>query len=158
MDKTTEPQLHTAWAAPLAADIAAARSDIILTALSMHPPRKLHGSPMGELWSALEHATASGVDVLFVMPRPGKTHPATAMNLHAAERLLAIGCRYAFVPLDHLLHAKTAIIDGTVLWVGSGNWTAAASGWNHEAYLRAHSPRLAAQLRARWAELGFLKG
>lgn len=143
-------ELHFEWAAPMAADIAAASASVVVSSLSLHPPRKSALTNIGQLWTALEAATANGCAVDFYLPTPGKSHPATAMNSASASRLFAIGVTVIFLPLVRLLHAKTVSIDGQIAWVGSGNWTAAASAHNREAYLRAASPALARRLADHW--------
>lgn len=149
MQNTT---LHTDWARPLATDIAAARASVLLTSLSLQPRRRDGEHPISLLWSAMETAARAGARVLFILPAPSRVHPATAFNLSAAADLHAIGVLSAFAPAANLLHAKTASIDGLIAWVGSGNWTAAASAHNREAYIRAECPALAASLSRHWRE------
>jgi len=138
------------WAAPMTADIDAAQVSICISSLSLHPPRAAKESNIGRLWSALEAATARGVEVLFFLPQSSKAHPATAYNESAAAKLHHIGAKVHTLGAAHLLHAKTVSIDDALAWVGSGNWTAAASAHNREAYLRAASPLVAARLRLHW--------
>ena len=138
------------WAPPMADDIAAAGVSVMVTALSLHPPRKQSGSNISQLWDALRSAVNNGASVSFFLPLPSRSHPATAMNGDAGQRLHAMGVKVHFLRVDHLLHAKTVSIDGRISWVGSGNWTAAASTFNREAYIRAECPSLAASLAAHW--------
>lgn len=145
------------WAEPLAADIDAAQHSILITALSFHPPRSDADKPINWLWRAVKNAAARGVQVEMILPAPSRAHPATAMNGQAAERLRAAGCLYHFAPPGRLLHAKTAVMDARLVWVGSGNWTAAAAAYNHEAYLRIESAELARKMRTHWIDSG-LKG
>lgn len=150
MENTT---LHTEWAAPLAADIAAARSRVVISSLSLQPRKRESQHPITQLWSALQAASHAGARCTFILPSPSASHPATAFNLAAAADLQAIGVQTSFAPPANLLHAKTAIIDRCVVWVGSGNWTAAASAHNREAYIRCASAQMAASMAAHWREL-----
>ena len=154
MENTT---LYTEWARPLADDIAQARRSVIVTSLSLQPRKANSGHPVSLLWSAMETASNAGARVTFILPRPSPTHPATAFNLSAAADLSKLGIRSVFAPPANLLHAKTCIIDATTVWVGSGNWTAAAAAHNREAYIRCESPDLAEKLRRSWADFGFLE-
>lgn len=153
MENTT---LHTAWARPLAADVAAARGSVLLTSLSLQPRKRDTNHPINALWDAIDSAAKAGALVTFILPAPSKAHPATAFNLSAAADLMQLGARCVFAPPANLLHAKTAIVDDRIVWVGSGNWTAAASAYNHEAYLRCESLALAARLREAWQTAGFI--
>lgn len=149
MENTT---LHFAWAQPLAADLAAARSRIVCTALSLQPPRNPTQSNLCALWDSLQTAIANGARVTFLLPAPSASHPATRMNNTAAAALQTIGARFVMLSPVHLLHAKTVAIDDTIAWIGSGNWTAAAATHNHEAYIRTTAPQLAYQLAAHWRD------
>lgn len=75
------------------------------------------------------------------------------MNQRAAATLHAVGIRVAFAPPANLLHAKTVTIDESIIWCGSGNWTAAATAHNHESYLRVISPALAREMLDHWQNL-----
>lgn len=154
MENTT---LCTEWAAPLAADIAAARSEVLITSLSLQPRRAATDHPITRLWSALAAAADAGALVTFILPTPHRAHPATQFNHAAARDLFEIGVRALFAPPANLLHAKTCAIDNRIAWVGSGNWTAAASAHNREAYIRAESPALAEKLRDHWRAIGILE-
>lgn len=154
MENTT---LHTEWAQPLAADVAHARRSVVISSLSLQPRKADRAHPISLLWSAMETAANAGARVTFILPKPSGSHPATAFNLAAAADLSALGIRSVFAAAANLLHAKTCIIDSSIVWVGSGNWTAAAAAHNREAYIRCDSPSLAARLRQAWAEFGFLE-
>lgn len=142
--------LHFEWAQLMAADIAAAKLCVYVSSLSLHPPRRSSTTNIALLWTALERATLNRVTVNMYLPSPSKAHPATAMNQSAAERLHAIGVKVIFLPTVRLLHAKTVSIDDKIAWVGSGNWTAAATAHNREAYLRTTSPAIARRLAMHW--------
>lgn len=138
------------WAQKLAEDCRAAGASIVISALSMQAPRHKNGTPFSDLWEAITAAPARGVPVKIYLAAPAQAHPATLYNGHAAQLAHARGVHVDFVPMPHLLHAKTAIIDGLLVWIGSGNITAAAAHHNHEAYCRFWSPEIAARLLMRW--------
>lgn len=153
MQNTT---LHFAWAQPLTQDIASARHSILLTALSMHPPRSEKAGNLAAIWQAIAEAVHAGARVDVILPAPNKAHPATLFNATTADRLRQLGAFCAWAPPDRLLHAKTCAVDQTIVWIGSGNMTAAAATYNHEAYIRAESVEFAARLHAQWRAAGFL--
>lgn len=148
--------LHFAWAAPLTADIDAAASHISISSLSLHPPRHAGASPIALLWDSLKKASSRGVIIDFYLPQVARSHPATALNQNAAATLHGIGVRVAFAPPANLLHAKTVAVDESILWCGSGNWTAAATAHNHESYLRVVCPSIAREMVNHWR--GLAKG
>lgn len=155
MENTT---LHFDWAAPMATDIDAARRALVASSLSLHPPRRRSASPLSLLWLSLASALARGVSLDFFLPTPSRSHPATAMNGHAADELHKLGATVHFLPVENLLHAKTLSIDNEIAWVGSGNWTAAASAHNHEAYIRVINPQMATTLSLHWLNRSKIKG
>lgn len=146
--------LHHDWADALALDLAAAQSSARITTLSMQHPREPATTPHGRLFAALVAAVESGVRVGVSMPAPSRSHPATAYNNSAAAWLAERGIQVWWAPPANLLHAKTAIIDESIAWVGSGNWTRAACNHNRECYLRCESVNLAAQLAKHWRAVG----
>lgn len=138
--------VYTDWAGPLSDDIDIAEESILITSLSLQPPRRDGTHPLSMLWTSMDCAVRRGVRIDFVLAQVSRSHPATAFNGSAAAHLHDIGVRPHVARMPKLLHAKTAIIDHSILWVGSGNWTAAATMHNHEAYLRLNSPALAIEL------------
>jgi phosphatidylserine/phosphatidylglycerophosphate/cardiolipin synthase-like enzyme len=79
--------------------------------------------------------------------------PATRGNYGAGRACTAAGIHIHYVTGNRLLHAKTCIIDKHAIWIGSGNFTAAAAHHNHEAYLRADCAKIAAEIVSRWEAL-----
>ena len=145
--------VHDQWAMPMATDCAAARLSITASALSLHALRRPSETPFGHLWAAWQCAAARGCTVDFFLAAPSKNHPATAQNLTAGGILRSAGMRAHFVPQPRLLHAKTLIIDARIVWIGSGNFTAAAAHHNHEIYCRFESPEIAQRIAARWQSI-----
>jgi phosphatidylserine/phosphatidylglycerophosphate/cardiolipin synthase-like enzyme len=120
----------------MANDFNEAESSITLTALSLLPPRSTNGSPFSAWWIALLAAAARGVKVRIKIAASTPAHPATLRNNRVAIEAHAAGMIVDLVPGARLLHAKTARIDSSLSWVGSGNFTAAAAHHNFEAWLR----------------------
>lgn len=138
---------HSAgWAAAMAHDIAAAELSVTITALSMLPPRHDNATDWATWWRALTAAAARGARINVALPTPHIAHPATLRNAAAAAALRDIGAAAVLLPATNLLHAKSALIDANIAWVGSGNMTAAAAHHNIEIYIRTTDHRTALQL------------
>ncbi len=144
---------HTNWADAMLADCEQAQHSIVISALSLHPPRPNRHTPFGRLWRAWEQASARGVKIEFILPAPTRIHPATLQNVSAAQHAATVGMHTRFVPMPNLLHAKSTVIDKNICWVGSGNLTAAAAHYNHELYVRFASPEIAQQITERWDQI-----
>jgi phosphatidylserine/phosphatidylglycerophosphate/cardiolipin synthase-like enzyme len=141
------PTIHSDdWASRIAADITTAQTRVIMTALSMLPPRVTSSDALSALWLALIRAAERKIAVTIIMPMPSEAHPATARNHTTAMALRAAGIITSLVPAQRLLHAKTATIDAAIAWVGSGNLTAAAAHHNREIYMRTDDPRSVAEV------------
>lgn len=141
--QTTPPGVEfvtAGWAGKIAADLKTARESVILTALSILPPRPSQHSDLATLIAEARAAAERGVMVLFVVPAPTKAHPATGRNATTARDLLASGVAVRLLNPANLLHAKTCTIDARTAWVGSGNYTHAAATHNHEAWIRTTNP------------------
>lgn len=141
------------WAIALAAECAAAQRTIHLSALSMIPPTPNGTGAWPELWCAWKAAAARGVAVHIWLAAPSPIHPATRANMTAGKAASSAGIQMHYITGNRLLHAKTAVIDATTIWIGSGNFTAAAAHHNHEAYMRADCPAIARQIIDRWQSL-----
>lgn len=142
-------EFHSAgWAERMAHDFDNARSLIECTALSFQAARKpaLTGHP--RLWQALCDAASRNVCVAITIPAATPSHPATAYNNAFAYQANQRGIVVHQIPMPRLLHAKTAIIDCEISWVGSGNFTAAAASHNFEAWIRTTDHQTARDLIA----------
>lgn len=137
------------WASLMALDVINAKHEVLMTALSMLPPRATQAGPWPALWRELLAAAARGVKVEICLAAPSRHHPATAQNVASASFAHSHGLHVKLISGPRLLHAKQAIIDTYVVWVGSGNFTAAAAAHNHETYIRVASENLARRLRVR---------
>lgn len=130
------------------ADLNAAETSITITALSINAPLPSTVGALGAFWVAIELAARRGIAVQLITAAPCLTHPATRYNGNAARfaHSRAIGAHLIHLP--RLLHAKTALIDQSISWIGSGNFTQAAMTRNHEAYIRCTDPSTAKALAA----------
>jgi phosphatidylserine/phosphatidylglycerophosphate/cardiolipin synthase-like enzyme len=146
--------LHlTGWAAPMKADVDAARWHIAMSAISIQPPRSKTPGDWPRLWAALCAAAARGVTVDLYVPRPTPQHPATRFNSYTASEAAAAGIHCHLIRGPRLLHCKSLVVDGRFVWIGSGNFTSAACHHNIEAYTRSDRPDFAAQVLDRWGAL-----
>lgn len=145
--------IHTDWAPPLTQDIGYAQHSIYITVLSMHTPRHSTDSKYCKLFENLKAAIKRGLIVHVALPAASKTHGATLMNTGTLNELASIGATVHSIPMPNLLHAKTVLIDENIVWIGSGNWTAAAAHHNHEIYNRTESHYIARVLAKHWEEL-----
>lgn len=151
---TTNLTYHGAgWAKALAAECAQAARTIHISALSMLPPTPNASGHWPELWTEWCKAVARGIQVDVWLPAPTGIHPATKGNVGAGRRIQEAGMRLHYVTGNQLLHAKTCIIDARSVWIGSGNFTAAAAHHNYEAYLRADCDAIAHALIERWQSI-----
>jgi phosphatidylserine/phosphatidylglycerophosphate/cardiolipin synthase-like enzyme len=154
MDTAPLHSLHLLdWARTMRADVDAARVSIALSALSLQPPRSKSPGDWPRLWNALCEAAARKVDVTLYVPQPTPTHPATRFNSYTASAAAAAGITCRLIRGPRLLHCKSLTVDSRIVWIGSGNFTAAAAHHNIEAYTRTDSADFAAQVLARWKGL-----
>ncbi len=141
------------WAEEMRADCEKATHSILISSLSLAPPRHPSQTPFGRLWQSWADAAARNVQVTFFLASPTKVHPATAQNATAGALAFKAGIRVRFVPQPNLLHAKSAVIDEHIVWIGSGNMTAAAAHHNHEIYIRVESQNIAHRIATRWDKI-----
>jgi len=141
------------WAEHMAAECEKALRSIHISALSMLPPTPHAQGSWPELWRAWCAAAKRGVRVDVWLPAASPIHPATKGNRGAGNTIQLSGMYIHHVTGNRLLHAKTCVIDEQQIWIGSGNFTAAAAHHNYEAYLRADCPEIARQIVARWKNL-----
>ena len=136
------------WAAAIAADCTHARSTISVSAISMMPPLRRAEAGFCVLWDAWVEAAQRGVNVTFHLPAPMRAHPATARNVRAAKIAQDAGMHTRFAQSPRLLHAKSVVVDGCSVWIGSGNMTSAAAISNHEFYVHFNSFSVAERIES----------
>jgi phosphatidylserine/phosphatidylglycerophosphate/cardiolipin synthase-like enzyme len=141
------------WAATMAAECAGAQKTIHISALSMLPPTPNATGDWPDLWRAWCAAAKRGIAVNVWLPAPTPIHQATRQNSTTGGKIILNGMGIHYITGSRLLHAKTAVIDARTVWIGSGNFTAAAAHHNYEAYLRAECPTIAKQIIDRWESL-----
>ena len=99
---------------------------------------------------ALQDAARRGLPVQVLFDPGQDLNQAAIIQLRAA----GVACRY-YRTSGEKLHAKTAVIDGEELIIGSANWTASGFRHNHEldAVLRSRvlAYAVAARMNADWA-------
>lgn len=137
----------TGWALEIAKDCKEAESSISISAISMFPPLRNADGDFCHLWQSWCEAAARGVSVDFFLPAAMQAHPATLRNHSAARMAYERGMNTHVVQGPRLLHAKSVIVDHRIVWIGSGNMTAAAAGMNHEFYVRFEHHEIAERLR-----------
>lgn len=123
------------WIKKMHENVEASTQSIYISALSMQAPAHKSITPHSKYMRAIAAACARGVRVCVWLAKPRPDIPATHANTGARQWLMAQGIECRFCDDGKLLHAKTMVIDGLLLWIGSGNMTAAAAHHNHEAYL-----------------------
>lgn len=147
----TTPELYLAdWARMMTIDANQAKSSIAISALSCLPPRASKHGDWPALWQSWIDAAARGVRVELYLPAPLKSAGATITNQKTADTAQRHGIACHLIPGPNLLHCKSMVIDQLIIWIGSGNFTAAAANHNHEAYMRHRCPSMARQMQDRW--------
>jgi phosphatidylserine/phosphatidylglycerophosphate/cardiolipin synthase-like enzyme len=141
------------WAQSMSVDIDAASRSVFITALSMLVPAHVPDCGVGLIYRALQRASARHIRVDVRLAAPSRFAPASQSNILSAKRLAADGINVQLVPGARLLHAKTCTIDGSIVWIGSGNFTQQAAISNFEAYLRTVNTAIADRLLNRWKGL-----
>ena len=127
------------WQTRLLTDIQGAQQSVVITALSMLPPRSAQRGPWPDAWHALCARAQAGVVIQLTLPAPSRAHPATSQNATAATTAHAHGWTVTLLNSPRLLHAKQFIIDQRIIWIGSANLTAAAYAHNQERWARIES-------------------
>jgi phosphatidylserine/phosphatidylglycerophosphate/cardiolipin synthase-like enzyme len=141
------------WAPAMAADCDAAGVSIHACAISCMPPRTAAPGAWPSLWASWCAAAARGLAVTLHLPAPLKAHGATHYNGEASRIAAAHGIRPRLKIGPRLLHSKALVIDNRIVWLGSGNFTAAAASKNAESYVRIISPDIAADIVRRLEQL-----
>lgn len=141
------------WAAAMADQCAAAQRSIHISALSMIPPTQNATGDWPELWRTWCAAARRGLSVHIYLPSATTIHAATRGNNTAGRVIVANDMHIHLIKGNKLLHAKTVVIDDISVWIGSGNFTAAAAHHNHEAYLQTAHQQIARQLIERWGAI-----
>ena len=104
--------------------------------------------PTPRLMRVLRLAARRGVDVRIMVPE-ASNHPAADLGARSYfEDLLSSGARIFLYKGEHLIHAKTAIIDGDWATVGSMNLDRISLLYNFEANIITTNGRFAEELIA----------
>jgi cardiolipin synthase len=121
----------------LLAAIGNARRSVFITTAYFVPPRRLV--------RALERAARRGVDVRLLLPGISDSWPALAAGRSLYGRLLHAGV-HIHECHDAILHAKSAVVDGVWVTVGSSNMDWRSFLHNAEVNVIGVDPRLAGEL------------
>jgi phosphatidylserine/phosphatidylglycerophosphate/cardiolipin synthase-like enzyme len=140
------------WSRAMLNDIREARHTITIAAHSFLVPIGTARTSWLDTWETLIQKSAAGIYVSIYLPAPLLSHPATLNNVHAATKAHRNQIRCTLLKPPNVLHAKFAIIDNHVTWIGSGNMTSAAHHHNREVWLRCDNTAIAAELQA-WIEI-----
>jgi phosphatidylserine/phosphatidylglycerophosphate/cardiolipin synthase-like enzyme len=139
--------------AALLALFAAARTSIDVCMFHIAVPDA--GHPTFRLLDALRSAHARGVAVRVLMDQDRASDPyrSTIINSPAKALLDAAGIACRLDHTDRLLHSKFVLIDGTLVILGSHNWTAGSYFQFDDLSVAVSSPLLAQELGTRFATL-----
>ena len=144
---TTTTTIYTLnWHAAQAADFAASRQSITITTMSLAQPSDAGSGSLRLYWLAMINAKKRGVKVSLILPRRGISPGAELTTRRAADYASKHGITSIFAKPTQLLHAKTALIDNSISWVGSANSTPSGLARNFEAWLRTDDPAVAKNL------------
>jgi phosphatidylserine/phosphatidylglycerophosphate/cardiolipin synthase-like enzyme len=118
---------ESAWELePLLALVAGARERLSIELLEYDAAFR-DGSAFAALDDALRAAAARGVKVRLLLSNWQLRHPEAAQRLQQAEGIeVAIVTipphASGFIPFARVIHAKYAVADGEIAWIGSSNW------------------------------------
>jgi phosphatidylserine/phosphatidylglycerophosphate/cardiolipin synthase-like enzyme len=139
------------WSPALLADLRAAQHTITIAAHSFMVPIGAARTSWLQTWETLIEKSNQYCAVNLYLAAPLLSHPATLNNVHAATKAHKHGIRCTLLKPPRVLHAKFAVIDNHLTWVGSGNMTAAAHHHNREVWLRCEKLAIASEL-LEWIE------
>ncbi len=91
----------------------------------------------------LSEAAARGVKIKVILERDAKDRELTAKNTKTGERLAGAGVKVVFDDPARKSHAKVAVVDRRLSFVGSHNLTDSALGHNRELSLMIESEETA---------------
>lgn len=123
----SDAPIYGQWLRVTLPAIATATKSVTVTTMSIHPPPRHTAAPLSQAWEQLHMAARAGVQVTIVCPAPTTTIPATLRNATAAHHAQRKGITTRFATTDTLLHAKTVLVDTSLLVVQTANWTAQAA-------------------------------
>lgn len=90
-------------------------------------------SPIADVFRILKDKAAAGVEVILVLEFGSSTDKRLAsMVMNFAEYLKSSGIQVLYLQEYKVQHKKVVIVDGTTVWLGSANLTAAAMAGNDE--------------------------
>jgi phosphatidylserine/phosphatidylglycerophosphate/cardiolipin synthase-like enzyme len=90
------------------------------------------GSPSNQLIEAVVDARKRGLKVEVILEIKKKTERTTKRNMETGQILKKAGVEVIFDPEQTTTHTKLVIIDGSIVVLGSTNWTYNGLTKNHE--------------------------
>ena len=116
------------------------------------------GTPFTTLDDALRAAAARGVRVTVLLSNWQLRHPGPAQRLEQVDGIdvfiVTIPTHSSgFIPFARVIHAKYAVADGEIAWIGSSNWQGDYFHLSRNVGAVVHGQALAAQLEAVFAKL-----
>ncbi len=125
----------TLYGGALIRDIREAKSSIMIMMFLMktgYAQLTLSDEVMNELIAAQNR----GVQVFIILNYSRFENSVAAENWETAQKLVAGGCTVRMGPRNQTLHAKMAIIDMAIVYIGSHNITRGGLGFNLEVTVR----------------------
>ena len=104
------------------------------------------GSPSNQLIESVANAGRRGLRAEVVLERQKDKSRTTRRNLETAKILKQSGVEVTLDPESVTTHAKLIIIDGSIVVLGSTNWTYSGLTQNHETNCVIHSKEVARKL------------
>jgi phosphatidylserine/phosphatidylglycerophosphate/cardiolipin synthase-like enzyme len=123
-----------------------AKSEIVLS-MFLFKTNGFEGNQPDGILSRLSAAAKRGVPVFVLLEREkDRRSQVNEANEETAKRLRKAGIVPVFDSPERTMHAKIAVIDRRLVFLGSHNFTQSALKYNHEVSLRVDSPALAEEL------------
>ncbi len=123
-------------------DIAEAKTDITC-ALYMFKTDGAKGDPTSMIQDAMFDALERGVRVSVTFDLAQKDDLSTKYNTHTSKTLAMAGAKVLFDDPEKRMHAKMCVIDESITFIGSHNYTYSGMRRNSEATVRVRSPEIA---------------
>jgi hypothetical protein len=102
-------------------------------------------SPIADVFRILKEKAQAGVEVELVLEFGSSTDKRlAAMVMNFAEYLKSSGIQVLYLQEYKVQHKKVVVVDGTTVWLGSANLTAAAMAGNDEMSACTRAPKVVA--------------
>jgi phosphatidylserine/phosphatidylglycerophosphate/cardiolipin synthase-like enzyme len=135
------------WAEEMRTACDSAKISILISAMSMIPPRTGVSNAWRSLFDSWIAARKRGVAVAIYLAAPQQLPTATRGNNDAGAAAVRGDLSIHFVRGSRLLHAKSLVLDEKQVWIGSGNYTLAATSSNVEMWVNFESRVIADRIK-----------